>query len=156
IAWHQRAFGLTAQDRATQLAGPAFDASVWEVWPYLAAGASIHIPCNEIRSTPARLHEWLVAQAITISFLPTPLAEQMLALAWPASAALRTQLTGGDVLHHGPPATLPFRLVNNYGPTENTVVTTSGPVPPGGEDDPPPTIGRPIDNAVVYILDNAL
>src|SRR5919199_1677627 len=42
IVWHQRAFGVTPADRATQLASPAFDASIWEVWPYLAAGASVH------------------------------------------------------------------------------------------------------------------
>src|SRR5262249_8604066 len=43
IYWHQREFSVSAEDRATQLAGIAFDASIWEVWPYLTAGASVHI-----------------------------------------------------------------------------------------------------------------
>src|SRR5438067_2320309 len=40
--WHQRAYKVTAEDRATLVARPAFDASVWEMWPYLTAGASVH------------------------------------------------------------------------------------------------------------------
>ena len=44
ICWHQQAYGVRPADRATQIAGPAFDASVWEIWPYLTAGASVHIP----------------------------------------------------------------------------------------------------------------
>jgi len=33
IAWHQRTYNVTPQDRASQIAAPAFDASVWEIWP---------------------------------------------------------------------------------------------------------------------------
>src|SRR5207249_3394290 len=61
IFWHRRAFAITAADRGTQIASPAFDAVVWEVWPYLAAGASIHIPTEEVRADPAALRDWLVA-----------------------------------------------------------------------------------------------
>lgn len=37
IFWYQQAFAVSAADRATQLAGMGFDASVWELWPCLAA-----------------------------------------------------------------------------------------------------------------------
>ena len=47
-------------------------------------------------------------------------------------------------------------LVNNYGPTECTVVTTSGPVEPEPFGETLPTIGRPIDNVDVLILDEAM
>src|SRR5207302_4294755 len=30
VFWHRQAFAVTAADRATQLAGPSFDATVWE------------------------------------------------------------------------------------------------------------------------------
>jgi thioesterase domain-containing protein/acyl carrier protein len=49
---------------------------------------------------------------------------------------------------------LPFALVNNYGPTENAVVATSGPVVSKGND--PPSIGLPIDNVWVQIVDRRL
>src|SRR5207249_43248 len=74
---------------------------------------------------------------------------------WPPTTALRTVLTGGDRLEQFPPAGLPFELVNNYGPTENTVVATSGPVPPGGDSGKAPSIGRSIDNVQCYVLDRA-
>jgi amino acid adenylation domain-containing protein len=151
-AWHRRAFQVSAADRATFLAGLAFDASVWEVWPYLTAGASLHIPSEEIRSTPARLGDWMKSEQITIGFLPTPLAEMMEQQGWPAGMALRVLLTGGDRLHAAPGAARSFTLVNNYGPTENSVVTTSVAVPAGPPDQPPP-IGFPIDNTRVYVLD---
>ncbi|HEY1271032.1 MAG TPA: amino acid adenylation domain-containing protein, partial [Terriglobales bacterium] len=153
IAWHQRGYEVTAQDRATQVAGAAFDASVWEIWPYLTAGASIHLPDEVTRATPEALVPWLADHQITISFLPTPLAEACLELPWPEHTCLRALLTGGDRLHRPPRQGLPFRLFNNYGPTENTVVTTWCEVPPADGDWNSPPIGRPIDNVQTYVLD---
>ncbi|HEV2037020.1 MAG TPA: AMP-binding protein, partial [Candidatus Eremiobacteraceae bacterium] len=43
IDWHQSAFGVSAADRASQVAGLGFDAAGWEIWPYLTAGASLLI-----------------------------------------------------------------------------------------------------------------
>jgi amino acid adenylation domain-containing protein len=157
IFWHQRAFSVSAADRATQLAGPAFDATVWELWPYLTIGASVYLPDEDTRVTPVRLRDWLIEQQITITFLPTALAERVIALAWPRETALRYLLTGADTLHRHPSHDLPFTLVNNYGPTENTVVTTSGPVLPTTRPGAGlPSIGRPVANTQVYILDEYL
>ena len=80
VFWHQREFGVSAGDRATQIAAIGFDACGWEIWPYLAAGASIYFPEDDIRRDPEKLQNWLVSNAITISFLPTPLAEKVLLL----------------------------------------------------------------------------
>jgi acyl carrier protein len=80
-----------------------------------------------------------------------------MALEWPTKAALRVMLTGADTLHHYPSRKLPFQLVNNYGPTECTVVATSGVVPPTPErSNRLPTIGRPIANTQIYILDEEM
>jgi amino acid adenylation domain-containing protein len=154
VRWHQRVYQVSAADRATQVAGLAFDASVWEVWPYLTAGASIHIADEETRLSPQKLIAWLDTNRITISFLPTPLAEAVLAEQWPREVCLRTLLTGGDRLRHAPRSGLPFQLANNYGPTENTVVTTWTFV--NEKSVTPPPIGRPVDNARVYVLDAEL
>jgi amino acid adenylation domain-containing protein len=156
VSWHQRAFSVTAADRATQLTSPAFDATGWELWPYLTLGACVHLLDEERRVAPALCRDWLVAHGITITFLPTAMAEGVMALEWPAQTALRYLLTGADTLHHYPSPSLPFALVNNYGPTEATVVSTFGIVPPTAKTDVPPSIGRPIDNAQIYILDEQL
>ncbi|NET89190.1 MAG: amino acid adenylation domain-containing protein, partial [Kamptonema sp. SIO1D9] len=156
VFWHQSAFEVTRSDRATQLAGTAFDASVWELWPYLATGATIYLVELEMLSSPVILRDWLVSKKITITFVPTPLAEVLLSLEWSGNLALRIMLTGGDKLHQYPPSSIPFKLVNNYGPTENVVVTTSGPVVSNGEYKMSPCIGRAIANVQVYILDRYL
>ncbi|MBE9228019.1 non-ribosomal peptide synthase/polyketide synthase [Phormidium sp. LEGE 05292] len=157
VLWHQRAFEITPLDKATQLAGTAFDAAVWELWPYLTAGASIYLVKSQLLSSLENLRDWLISNKITISFLPTPLAQELLSLVWPTEGlALRTILTGGDKLHQYPSELIPFQVVNNYGPTENTVVTTSGLVVAKEQEQISPSIGKAIANTKVYILDRHL
>lgn len=155
ISWHQREFQITATDRASHLAAVGFDAGVWEMWPYLTAGATICLPDEATRLSAEMLRDWIIKNQITVSFLPTVLAEQLITLKWPHTTALRYMLTGAETLHHRPALNLPFELVNNYGPTECTVVATSGRVS-GDERDGLPTIGRPIANTRIYILDAQL
>lgn len=156
VSWHQQTFAVTPSDRATQVASPAFDATGWELWPYLSSGASIYLPDENTRVTPVLLRDWLIKHSITITFLPTALAESIMTLQWPPETSLRFLLTGADTLRHYPPEGLPFTLINNYGPTEATVVATSGHVPPGASHHELPPIGRPIANTQVYILDEHL
>lgn len=155
-AWHRDAFSVTPADRASHVAGLGFDAAVWELWPYLASGASVHLADQITRNSPELLRDWLIAARITVSFVPTPLAERMLALAWPDQIALRFMLTGGDALHHYPRPGLPFQLINNYGPTECTVVATSGPLSSANQPDSMPPIGKPIAQTQVHLLDDRL
>ncbi len=156
LAWHQRAFAVQPADRASQVAKVSFDAAVWEIWPYLAAGASVHLAEDEITAHPEALRDWMVAEKITLGFAPTPVAERLLQLSWPAGTALRALLTGADTLHTFPPPGLPFQLINNYGPTECTVVATSGVMPVGVQTSGPPPIGRPIDNVQLHLLNESL
>ena len=156
VRWHCSAFSITSADRATQVAGIAFDAAVWELWPYLVSGASIHIPDPLTRSEPELMRDWLLERKITVSFLPTLMAERIMTLEWPQEAALRVLLTGADTLNHYPAPRLPFVLVNNYGPTECTVVATSGVVEPVENPSRKPSIGKPIFKTRLYILDEDL
>ncbi|NJN67596.1 MAG: amino acid adenylation domain-containing protein [Chloroflexaceae bacterium] len=156
VFWYIEQFALTAQDRTTQVAGLGFDATVWELLPALAAGTTVYMPDDETRSMPERLRDWLIAQDITVSFLPTPLAERLLSLEWPASCALRVVQTAGEALKRYPPPGLPFTLYNNYGPSECTVAATSTAVLPTTDAPFPPSIGYPLKNTQVYILDGQM
>ncbi|HEX7735073.1 MAG TPA: amino acid adenylation domain-containing protein [Ktedonobacteraceae bacterium] len=155
LFWHQKTFGVTPRDRATHLAGLSFDAATWELWPSLISGACVCLLDEQTRLAPLALADWLAEQAITISFLPTPLTEQVLTTSWPEFTRLRFLLAGGDRLHSRPATPLPFTLVNNYGPTEYTVVATSGEVS-ATITDRLPDIGRPISNTRAYLLDEFL
>ena len=156
VSWHQRAFRITPDDRASQLSALGFDAAVWELWPYLTAGASVHLSDGVAANDPEAVRDWLISQKITICFLATPLAERVMTLEWPTKARLRVMLTGADTLHHYPPRKLPFQLVNNYGPTECTVLATSGTVLSNEHPHRLPSIGSPIDNVQVHILNEGM
>lgn len=152
VAWHLRAFEVHRRDIASIQAAVGFDAAVWDLWPYLACGATIVIPDEAVRNQPEALRDWLLANGITITFVPTAMAERLLALRWPKKNSLRILLTGAEALRKRPGKDIPFTLINNYGPTECTVVATSGAVPhePSGS---LPSIGRAIDNTTIHILD---
>lgn len=159
VTWHQHNFLVSPTDRMTHLSGLGFDAAVWEIWAALVSGASLYLSPEHLRLSPAQLRDWMVTQQITKSFVPTPLAANLMTLSWPEDAALEMLLTGGDRLRIYPPITLPFQVINNYGPTEYTVVTTSTIVPAVAEPSPEyaaPTIGRPIANTELYILDQQM
>ncbi len=158
VDWHVAAFGVSSADRASLLASWGFDAAVWEVWPNLAAGAELWFAPQPARTSAVQLRDWLCETGVTVAFVPTPLAEESLGLDWPAGAALRLLLTGGDRLHARPAAAHPFHLVNNYGPTEGTVVATSGRVAAAGEAPAGslPPIGEPIANTAAHVLDRHL
>ncbi|HEX2093128.1 MAG TPA: amino acid adenylation domain-containing protein, partial [Longimicrobiaceae bacterium] len=157
VRWHDDVFGITERDRTTHLAGLGFDAIAWETWPYLAAGASLHMVTDEeTRTSPPALQAFALENGITVLFVTTVLGEALMALEWPERTPLRVLLTGGETLRSRPRAGLPFQVVNAYGPTETAILATVGPVAPGAGDGRLPPIGRPIDNARLYVLDREL
>ncbi len=146
------ALPMQRSDRMTMLANPIFDASVADIWPILAAGGTLVVPPPRILLHLSELIDWLAQTAITCTFVTTPVAERLLKMPWPSGIALHTLLTGGDTLHSRPPAGLPFRLINTYGPTENTVDSLWAVVDPG-QGRPP--IGRPITGVTAFVADQS-
>jgi acyl-coenzyme A synthetase/AMP-(fatty) acid ligase len=152
--WHQRQFKVTPQDRGALLSGLGFDATVWDLWSILTAGASLQIAEDEVRYSPNTLPKWLCDHSVTICFVPAPIFEIVLEGPWDVNCRLRTLMTGGDKLHRGVPKGLPFPVFNMYGPTEYCVVATCAQVPEDREAGVPPPIGRPIANTEAYIVDS--
>ncbi|WP_221361229.1 non-ribosomal peptide synthetase [Streptomyces beigongshangae] len=171
VRWYQDELELTPDDRVLQVASPGFDAAVLDVWPALCRGATLHFAPTALEEPGAFLRR-LADRRVTAAFLPTQLAEIVLSEGeWPPDLRLRVLATGGDRLRVSPPPGCPFRLVNMYGPTECTVVSTAGGVDPatdgasfaggtsfaggapivGGAS--LPAIGRPVAGASVGLLD---
>ncbi|WP_393062385.1 amino acid adenylation domain-containing protein [Streptomyces sp. LN549] len=150
IHWTVESFGAAPGRRIAHLAGIGFDAAAWEVWPALAAGATVCVPDDTVRRTPELLQRWLAGRRVHSTFLSTPMLEALATLDWSEPTSLAHVLTGGDALRLPAGLRLPFRVVNNYGPTESTVVTTSAEVVPGVA---VPPIGRPVRNTVVHVVD---
>ncbi|MGG4428744.1 non-ribosomal peptide synthetase, partial [Bacillus velezensis] len=142
--WHHDAFAMTADDKSAKYAGFGFDASIWEMFPTWTIGAELHVIDEAIRLDITRLNHYFEENGVTITFLPTQLAEQFMEL---ENTSLRMLLVGGDKLKRA--VKQPYTIVNNYGPTENTVVATSGVIIP---EEGSLSIGRAIANTRVYIL----
>ena len=142
--WHMKDYQVTNLDKSTKYAGFGFDASVWEIFPYLLSGSTIHVIPEELRLDIGELNRYYEAHGITISFLPTQICEEFLKT---GNRSLRKLLTGGDKLRQYVKTN--FELVNNYGPTENTVVTTSFVTNQVYSNIP---IGKPVSNSRIYIL----
>ncbi|AOS61830.1 non-ribosomal peptide synthetase [Actinoalloteichus hymeniacidonis] len=153
VAWRCRRCELGTTDRIAQVASPGFDTSVMDIWPTLVSGATLYVPDQDTRLDPERLRTWLVDERITVTELPTALAERVLTLPWPAGPAMRTLITGGDRLRVRPAADLSFRVLNEYGPSEATATATAGEIEPVGVGQGPPDIGRPITGVAGYLLD---
>ncbi|MGW7767302.1 surfactin non-ribosomal peptide synthetase SrfAB, partial [Bacillus velezensis] len=142
--WHHDAFAMTAEDKSAKYAGFGFDASIWEMFPTWTIGAELHVIDEAIRLDITRLNHYFEEHGVTITFLPTQLAEQFMEL---ENSSLRMLLVGGDKLKRA--VKQPYTIVNNYGPTENTVVATSGVINP---EEGSLSIGRAIANTRAYIL----
>ncbi|MCL4176655.1 MAG: amino acid adenylation domain-containing protein [Verrucomicrobia bacterium] len=151
---------FAATDVAFQLAPLAFDASTFEIWGALLNGARLvmfppHAP------SLAELGEFIQQRGITTLWLTSGLFHHMIEEQANSLRGVRQLLAGGDVLSvpHVKRALelLPeCRLINGYGPTENTTFTCCHPITNASVDQRSIPIGRPIANTQVYLLDQHL
>ena len=152
VHWHLEAYELTAKSRCSAMSGVGFDAFGWEVWPYLSAGSMIYLVSEQQRYDLEYLPQLYAREGITHSFLVTALVSGFTQQTRNKTTTLQYLLTGADRLPPTDIKGLNYRIVNNYGPTENTVVASYY-VLTGKEAEQSVPIGKPISNTRVYILD---
>lgn len=156
---HPNYVNLGPDEVLLQAAPLAFDASTFELWGSLLNGAKLVIHPGELLDF-ADLAETITHSGVTTLWLTAALFHQMMEQQPAALAGVRQLLAGGDVLS---PAivrdylTMPRhgRLINGYGPTENTTFTCCGVFDHPAQIGATVAIGRPIAGTCVYILDKA-
>jgi aspartate racemase len=152
---------LEPSDIVAQASSFSFDASVLEIWGALLTGARLVGIDKEIVLSPRDLASQILKQRVSVLFLTTALFNHVAREAPASFRSVKNLLFGGEaadprcaemVMKAGPPG----RLLNLYGPTESTVVTTWYRVEyiPGDATTIP--IGKPVSNTTVYVLDNNL
>jgi amino acid adenylation domain-containing protein len=151
---------LTADEVFLQLAPIAFDASTLEIWGALLNGARLVVFPPQA-PTLAEIGETIQRQQVTTLWLTAGLFNQMIEEQPDSLRTVRQLLAGGDVLSmpHVRQALeqLPHcRLINGYGPTENTTFTCCHPITVASLDRGSVPIGRPIARTQVYVLDQHL
>ncbi len=145
-SWYTEYFETVPSDRMSKYVGFGFDVSLWEIFPCLLTGARLVIVPDELRVDMGGLNGYFEQQGVTVSFLPAQVCEQFMAAG--DNRSLRILQSGGDKLKEYTQRS--YRLYNNYGPTEYSVVTTSCPVLTPHVNIP---IGKPVFNTYLYVLD---
>ncbi|MCP4656609.1 MAG: amino acid adenylation domain-containing protein, partial [bacterium] len=151
---------LDDREVTLQFAPISFDASTLEIWgPLLNGGRLVvfaaHTPSlEELGATLAR-------HRVTTLWLTAGLFHQMVEENPAGLAGVRQMLAGGDVLsaRHVRRVSEKFQkctVINGYGPTESTTFTCCSPMREPAEVGDPVSIGRPIANTRVHVLDRRL
>ncbi|GAA0675622.1 hypothetical protein GCM10010193_30790 [Kitasatospora atroaurantiaca] len=142
--------------RILQTGALAFDAATFEIWGSLLNGGTLHLTDDATILDAAALGRAVAARSITTMWLTAPLFNQLVEQDALLFRPLRELLVGGDALsvpHIGRVlAACPgLRVVNGYGPTENTTFSTTHHVTLPLDDRIP--IGLPIANSTAHVVD---
>ncbi|WP_040833556.1 non-ribosomal peptide synthetase [Nocardia brevicatena] len=164
IAEHVRLFaadwGMTDRERLLQSSSVSFDASLFDIFITLSAGARLIVPKPEAFRDIAYVAELIARHGVTVlHMVPSMLSTFLLLPEVSEWRSLKRIPVGGEALPGEVAdrfaAVFDAELGNHYGPTEAVVCATSmavdGPQGPGTV-----PIGMPNSNVYVYVLDEAL
>ncbi len=152
---------FSVEEIVLQLASLSFDASTLEIWGPLLNGAQLVIMPPQIPSLE-ELGNALRHYQITTLWLTAGLFHLMVDQRLADLSTVRQLLAGGDVLSVPHVQTVlktlkaGGRLINGYGPTENTTFTCCYVMTELSQVGDSVSIGRPIANTQVYVLDEQL
>ncbi|GGA16336.1 dimodular nonribosomal peptide synthase [Paenibacillus marchantiophytorum] len=152
----QEQFSLGAADRLFAVTTVAFDISILEIFLPLLNGAQVIVADKITIQDSAALSKLIVSSGATL-MQATPSLWHALVEHEPHSLRGLRVLVGGEALSAGllrDLLQLGCQVTNLYGPTETTIWSTA--LTFTSEPDGKPSIGRPIWNTQLYILDSAL
>jgi natural product biosynthesis luciferase-like monooxygenase protein/amino acid adenylation domain-containing protein/non-ribosomal peptide synthase protein (TIGR01720 family)/FkbM family methyltransferase len=159
LLWLQGAFALRGEDRLLQRTAASFDASVWEIFVPLLAGAVVVLPKPGEHQDPTYLVDAIAEHEITVlQVVPSLLQVVLEEPGFAACGSLRQVFSGGEAL----PGELVERLrkrsraslCNLYGPTECAIDVAFHRCGPGDASEAVVPIGRPLDHVRIYPLDH--
>jgi amino acid adenylation domain-containing protein/non-ribosomal peptide synthase protein (TIGR01720 family) len=158
LLWMQRTFPLTEADSILQKTSFSFDASVWEFFAPLIAGARLVMAQPGGHRDSAYLVRELAHHEITIlQLVPSMLRVLLDEPGLSACRSLRMVFCGGEALTYDLQekffARVNAKLNNLYGPTETAIDVTARACV-SGDEQRGVLIGRPISNIQVYLLDS--
>ncbi|MCG7215967.1 non-ribosomal peptide synthase/polyketide synthase [Paenibacillus mucilaginosus] len=158
LLWRRDAYGLTGEDAVLPLLDYTFDAFISSFFTPLISGSRAVLPGREERRDPQRIREAVRRSRVTHLICVPSLYQALLdVFGEEESLLIRTVTLGGAPLTRAlaarstawSPGT---ELVNEYGPTENSIVTT---IQRDAGRAREMSIGRPVAGSRVYVLDEA-
>jgi acyl-coenzyme A synthetase/AMP-(fatty) acid ligase len=150
---------LSHHDRILLTGAIVFDATTFEIWGALLNGGTLYIIEKETILNPKALGDELINNDITVLWLTSALFTQISESRTDIFRKLKYLLSGGDVLSAPHINKVrwnnPYlKVINGYGPTENTTFSTTYLIEKDFEKDIP--IGKPITNSTCWIFDKAM
>jgi len=146
--------------RAAVYSNPSFDASTLEIWAPLLNGGTAVVIERKAMLDVAKLRRILAERHITLLWVTAGLFQEIAGIDPSVFAGNRLVLTGGDVVNPEAARSVlaagagsGLRLMNGYGPTENTTFSTTFDMADLDADSLSVPIGRPIANSSIYVLD---
>ena len=152
LASMRKAPGLSASDRLMAITTISFDIAGLELFLPLVVGASIDLLPHDVPTDPALLKAAFERAQPTVMQATPSMWRMLIEAGFRGSKTLKA-LCGGEALPPDLAQALLERtgsLWNMYGPTETTIWSTCKRM---SADDPSVSIGRPIDNTQIYVLD---
>lgn len=149
---------FTSTDRVAHASNPSFDAATFEIWGALLSGCTLIGVPKEIALSPSDYAAYLRNNQITILLITTALFNHIAREIPEAFANLKYLLFGGEAADAEAIRQVlnqykrPQYLINAYGPTEGTCISTYYEIDEIPYDATSVPIGRPISNTQVYIL----
>ncbi|MGC5328161.1 amino acid adenylation domain-containing protein [Brevibacillus sp. SYSU BS000544] len=145
-------------DRCLQAGSLSFDAAVLPTWIALLNGIPLHMEDDELTMNFPALEQYMLENRITLTVLPTTLFNQFSQERIDAFQHIRYVIAGGDVISSQQVSRLLKRfesinVVNGYGPTENTVISTAYLITGEWNEEKAVPIGKPVSNSTAYIMD---
>ena len=147
---------LNENDNLLQTSSIVFDASAFEIWSALMNGMTFYLSDKADLFDFERLTDIIRGKKISVMWLSAPLFRKIGQNAPECFNGLKWLLIGGDVVpkdvvENVKRACSGIRIIDGYGPTENTTFSTCFEIDYVDRKDIP--IGKPINNSEVYILD---
>ncbi len=155
LQWMQRQSGIGPDDRIAAVTTLSFDMAVPDLLLPLAAGAELVVVQREVAMDGNRLSKMLDDEKITLLQATPGMWQLLMDAQWRGAPGFRGW-TGGEALRPSLALALCERmegLWNGYGPTETTVYSTAWRVRPEDIASRGVSIGQPVDNTEIWILD---
>ena len=162
VDWQIKESRVSAGDRTLQFTSLSFDVSFQELFSTWGAGGTLMLISPELRLSPRELWNFIAKEKIARIFLPFVALQQLAdaaAMEGTTAEALREVITAGEQLQVTPRLRELFArhpeasLHNHYGPSETHVVTALTLTGEPQQWPALPSIGRPIQNTQIYLLD---
>lgn len=150
--------GITAADIALCISSVSFDASIMEIFIPLSIGATLILLRREEVYDIQGLANTIISKKVTFAYLPPSLLQPLYGALKDNGPLVFNKLNVGaevikdNLLRLYTSMSDQLEIINNYGPTEGTIVSTAYTYDPSRPEGSTIPIGKPLPNTQVYIV----